>query len=74
MTAYLRQILFNWNVCRIVRIIAGTPILIVGIRDADWPVIIFGAAFLATGLFSIYCCAAGQCPVPDPDERSQEKL
>lgn len=61
MNLYLKQLLVNWNVCRIVRMAGGLLILITGIRQADWPVILFGSAFLAAGLFSTQCCAGGAC-------------
>jgi hypothetical protein len=64
MTSYPKQLLTNWNVCRIVRIIAGVPVLIMGIQQHDWSVILFGAAFLALGLFSTQCCSNGACYTP----------
>jgi hypothetical protein len=64
MKTWWKQILFEWNICRIVRIAAGIAVLIVGVNNADWPVMLFGVGFLAAGLFSVYCCAAGACYVP----------
>lgn len=63
MTTYWKQLLVQWNVCRIVRIAAGLPIMIMGIRQHDWPVIAFGAAFLLAGLLSLQCCSGGSCSV-----------
>jgi len=60
---YLRNLLVNWNACRIVRIIAGAPILVMGIRQMDGPVIAFGAVFTALGLFTTQCCSTGVCNV-----------
>ena len=61
---YLRNLLVKWNVCRIVRIIAGVPILVMGIRQMDVPVIAFGAIFTALGLFTTQCCSAVACQGP----------
>ena len=58
---YLRNLLVNWNVCRLVRIIAGVPILVMGIQQSDGPVIAFGAIFTALGLFTTQCCSTGVC-------------
>lgn len=59
--AYVKKILFNWNICRMVRIAGGTPILIMGIRQQHWPTILFGAVFIALGLFTTQCCAGDSC-------------
>jgi hypothetical protein len=61
MTAWLKQLLVQWSVCRIVRIAGGLPIMIMGIKQHDWPVILFGAAFLLAGLLSVQCCTADGC-------------
>jgi len=61
MNLWLKQLMVQWNVCRIVRIAAGLPIMIMGIRQSDWPVIAFGAAFLLAGLLSVQCCTADGC-------------
>lgn len=66
MTLWLKQLLVTWNVCRIVRIAAGLPIMIMGIRQHDWPTIAFGAAFLMAGLLSVQCCSAGTCNTGRP--------
>ena len=58
---YLKNLLVNWNVCRLVRIIAGVPILMMGIQQSDGPVIAFGAIFTALGLFTTQCCSSGVC-------------
>ena len=61
---YLKNLLVNWNVCRLVRIITGVPILVMGIRQSDGPVIAFGAIFTALGLFTTQCCSIGVCTGP----------
>ena len=61
MNLWLKQLMVQWNVCRIVRIAAGLPIMIMGIRQSDWPVTAFGAAFLLAGLLSVQCCTADGC-------------
>jgi hypothetical protein len=60
---YLKQLLVQWNVCRIVRIAAGLPVMILGIRQNDWPVAAFGAASLLAGLLSFQCCSGNSCSV-----------
>ncbi len=58
---YVRKLLFEWNVCRLVRIAGGVPIVIMGIREQHWPSVVFGAAFVALGLFTTQCCSASGC-------------
>ena len=65
---YLNRLLTNWNVCRIVRSIAGLSFLIYGIQIHEWPVIIFGLGWLAVGIFSLQCCADGNCQWPKNDQ------
>lgn len=73
MNTYWKQLLINWNVCRIVRIIAGVPVMIMGINQHDWSIILFGAAFLALGLFSTQCCASGACYTPTRQTDTPDK-
>jgi len=61
MNLWLKQLMVQWNVCRVVRIAAGLPIMIMGIRQSDWPTAAFGAAFLLAGLLSVQCCTAYGC-------------
>lgn len=70
---YWNSLLLNWNACRIVRIIAGTPILIMGISRADVPTILFGVIFVALGLFTTQCCTSGACTSPPGRRGEAEK-
>jgi hypothetical protein len=59
--SYWKQFITNWNVCRIVRLVAGISLLIYGIQIGEWPVILFGGAWFAAGLFSMQCCSTDGC-------------
>jgi hypothetical protein len=61
---YWKRILIEWNPCRIVRILAGLPMMIYGISISQLPVILFGAAWLAAGIFSLQCCGGAACTMP----------
>lgn len=63
MSYYLRSLLVNWNVCRIVRIFGSIPFIAAGIKVGHWPTVAFGAVFAALGLFYIRCCASNDCTV-----------
>lgn len=73
MKAYFKQLCVEWNVCRIVRIAGGLPIMLTGIIRHDWPTGLFGAAFIAAGLFSTQCCATGSCGISNnsPSHKQQ---
>jgi hypothetical protein len=59
---YWKTLLVNWNICRVVRLAAAIPILVMGIREHNWTTIVFGAIFAALGLFSTQCCTtSGTC-------------
>jgi hypothetical protein len=58
---YGKRLLTEWNSCRIVRSVAGLSFIIYGIQLHEWPVMLFGFAWLAAGLFSLRCCAGGSC-------------
>jgi len=58
---YVRKLLLEWNICRLVRIAGGIPIVIMGLRQQHWPSVVFGAAFVALGLFTTQCCSANGC-------------
>jgi hypothetical protein len=62
---YLKRLLTEWNSCRVVRSIAGLSLITYGIQLHEWPVIIFGLAWLAAGLFSLQCCTANSCYTPE---------
>ena len=61
---YVKKLMFEWNVCRLVRIAGGVPIVIMGVREQHWPSVVFGAAFVALGMFTTQCCSAGGCSTP----------
>jgi hypothetical protein len=69
---YARRLLREWNISRVVRIIAGLPIFIYGVHLKEWSLIFFGAAFLAAGLFSTQDCSAG-CYTALPRKRPESK-
>ncbi|MFM9909624.1 MAG: hypothetical protein ACKVOW_09755 [Chitinophagaceae bacterium] len=58
---YLKRIVIEWNVCRVVRIAGGIPIMVMGIQQQHWPTIVFGAAFVSLGLFTTQCCSGNAC-------------
>jgi hypothetical protein len=62
--SYWKLFISNWNVCRIVRIVAGISFLLYGIQLNEIPVILFGGAWLAAGLFSMQCCSTSVCSTP----------
>jgi len=59
--SYAKRLLTEWNSCRVVRSIAGVSFIIYGIQLWQWPVIVFGLAWLAAGLFSLQCCGSNGC-------------
>lgn len=58
---YFKRVLVEWNSCRIVRSLAGLSFIVYGFQLRQWPVIVFGLAWLAAGLFSFQCCTEGNC-------------
>ena len=70
---YWKMFLTNWNVCRIVRLLAGASFMVYGIQLHELAVILFGGAWFAVGLFSMQCCSSDGCytsykQVPDKKE------
>lgn len=77
---YFRNLVFNWNICRITRLIGGIPITYMGITNNHWPSTAFGLAFVALGLFTTRCCATSNCatnysvPAKGREQTSYEEI
>lgn len=68
---YWKSLLINWNICRVVRLVAAIPLLVMGISQHNWTAISFGAIFAALGLFSTQCCTtSGTCYTKSPERSS----
>lgn len=58
----MKTLLFSqWNLFRMLRLIAGVLIAVQGIYLHDWLLSIAGIAFTLLALFNISCCANGSC-------------
>ena len=55
-----------------VRSIAGLYLTLYGVKLQQWPVIGFGLAWLAAGLFSLQCCGSNSCYPPENKRSSPE--
>ena len=69
---YFKRLLTEWSSCRVVRSIAGLYLTIYGLKLQQWPVVGFGMAWLAAGLFSLQCCNTNSCYTPRNKRSSPE--
>ena len=60
----MKNILRNWNLSRIIRLIAGTAMVIYSIQSQQWLFAILGGLLLLTALLNARTCAEGNCRVP----------
>jgi len=61
---YKQQILSNWRVMRLVKLILSVIILIQSVQQQDVMFGFFGGIFLTQTLLNIGCCGVGGCAVP----------
>ncbi len=59
----IHNILYNWNLMRIIRLGLGIFIIVEGIRTKMWILIGLGMLFSIMPLLNIGCCATGNCSV-----------
>lgn len=69
----LNRITTGWTITRFIYFLLGTLILIQGIIEKEWMLLIFGGYFGAMGLFAIGC-AGGACNVPNYKSKSFSQL
>jgi hypothetical protein len=53
--------LTDWNLMRILRVIGGFALIVVGITKHDTISGAFGFFFAYQGLFNVRCCGGGNC-------------
>jgi hypothetical protein len=64
LTYYKQQLLSNWSVMRLIKLILSVIILIQSVQQNDMIFGIFGGIFLTQTLLNIGCCGVGGCAVP----------
>lgn len=57
-------IMSNWNLMRVIRLLAGIAILIQAIVNKDAVFGVVGGLFTIMALFNTGCCGVGGCNVP----------
>lgn len=60
----MKKILRNWNLSRIIRLVAGAAMVIYSIQTYQWLFAILGGLFVLTALLNARTCAEGNCRVP----------
>jgi hypothetical protein len=60
----VHNILYNWNLSRIIRLGLGIFIIVEGFKTGVWMLIGFGILLSVMPLLNIGCCTTGNCSVP----------
>lgn len=54
-------LLTDWNFMRVLRLLGGFSLVVLGILKRDTISSAFGFFFVYQGLFNVSCCGAGSC-------------
>ncbi len=68
----MREIVVNWDLMRILRLVLGSWVIYSSIIDAQPIFGILGGIFVLQALLNIGCCGSGGCKIPnnqDPDNQ-----
>ena len=60
----MKKILQNWNLSRIIRLLAGIAMVIYSIQSRQWLFAVLGGLLALTALLNARTCAEGNCRVP----------
>jgi len=60
------NILSGWNIMRILRLALGILIVIEGIQEKEWALVVLGVLFSAMPLLNAGCCGGTTCNTPAP--------
>lgn len=60
----IRNYFRNWNVIRIIRLVAGIWIAIEGVRSGEWLFVLMGGLFALMPLMNVGCGSTAGCGMP----------
>ena len=67
----MNNLLKNWDVARIIRLVAGVGIGIYAIVSKDYMFLLLAGLFLFQALLNISCCGAGGCSTSNTASQKQ---
>ncbi|HNU49250.1 MAG TPA: hypothetical protein PKM40_10465 [Bacteroidia bacterium] len=60
----MNKVFSGWNWMRIIRLALGIFIVIQGVQDKSWIIVILGILFTVMAVFNAGCCYARSCSMP----------
>ena len=69
---WMNRILVDWNISRIIRMVFGIGLCVMGITSKENVITLFGALLMFQGIFNLSCCGAGGCSLSN-DKRQVYK-
>ena len=67
----MNSLLKNWDVARIIRLVAGIGIAVYAITSKDYMFLWLAGLFLFQAVLNISCCGAGGCATNDKTNQKQ---
>lgn len=67
----MNKLLNDWNIGRIIRLLAGIGIGIYAVISKDYMFLLLGGLFLLQGVLNMSCCGGGSCLSSDSDNTKQ---
>ncbi len=61
----MRNVLKNWNVLRVIRLVFGVYVLIQGVYARDMSYLLIGGLFTLMPVLNIGCCSTSGCVTPN---------
>ncbi len=68
----LNNIVKNWNLVRVLRLVMGIFLVIEAIKSGMWILVAVGAVFVVMPLLNTGCCATGNCSVPTRNSKNTD--
>lgn len=60
----MKNYLKNWNLMRVLRLALGIFIIVEGIMEKEWLLVVLGSLFSVMPLMNISCCGVSGCNTP----------
>jgi hypothetical protein len=61
----MRNVLKNWNLLRVIRLVFGVYVLIQGVYTRDMSYLLIGGLFTLMPVLNIGCCSTSGCATPN---------